>query len=115
MVGKLQFAIGFGAGYVCGARAGRARYEQIAALGRRLVHDPRVQATADKARQVVGVKAAEASAAATDRAAAAGTAVKQKATEATVAVKEKIQESSADDSRAATASDPSSRGTDASD
>ncbi|CAA9352146.1 MAG: hypothetical protein AVDCRST_MAG29-2321 [uncultured Nocardioidaceae bacterium] len=54
-------------GYVLGARAGRGRYEQIAAFSRRVWNDPRVQrATADmqdkatetvrKAAPVVGAK-----------------------------------------------------------
>ena len=30
MIGKLKWLVGFGAGYVLGARAGRERYDQIA-------------------------------------------------------------------------------------
>jgi hypothetical protein len=43
---KATFAIGFGAGYVLGARAGRERYDAIARGARRLMENPAVQETA---------------------------------------------------------------------
>ncbi len=43
---KATFLVGFGAGYVLGARAGRERYEAIARTTRRLLENPAVQETA---------------------------------------------------------------------
>jgi hypothetical protein len=43
MRSKAAFIVGTGLGYVLGTRAGRQRFETIAALGRRAWHDPRVQ------------------------------------------------------------------------
>lgn len=40
---KLSLSAAGAIGYVLGARAGRGRYEQIAAMARRVWHDPRVQ------------------------------------------------------------------------
>ncbi|TIC88468.1 YtxH domain-containing protein [Nocardioides sp. GY 10113] len=60
MPGKLYFLAGLGAGYVLGARAGRGRYEQIAAKAQGLWEDPRVQATAHRAERAVVRKANEA-------------------------------------------------------
>ncbi len=45
MRSKAAFIVGTGLGYVLGARAGRQRFEKIAALSRRAWQDPRVQAT----------------------------------------------------------------------
>jgi hypothetical protein len=45
MRAKAAFIVGTGLGYVLGARAGRQRFEKIAALSRRAWQDPRVQAT----------------------------------------------------------------------
>ena len=44
MRSKAAFIVGTGLGYVLGARAGRQRFETIAAAGRRGWQDPRVQA-----------------------------------------------------------------------
>lgn len=43
MRGKLVLIVGFGIGYVLGARAGRQRYEEIKRAVSRLWYDPRVQ------------------------------------------------------------------------
>ena len=56
MVGKLKWLVGFGAGYVLGARAGRERYDQIAGRAQELWSDPRVQEKAGQAQQVVKEK-----------------------------------------------------------
>jgi hypothetical protein len=40
VLGKLSFVAGFAAGYVVGTRAGRDRYEQIAALAQRAASSP---------------------------------------------------------------------------
>ena len=53
---KLTFAIGFGAGYVLGARAGTERYQQIENAWRRFVDTPAVQEAAG----VVGAQASQA-------------------------------------------------------
>jgi hypothetical protein len=60
MIGKLKWLVGFGAGYVLGARAGRERYDQIAGKAQELWRDPRVQAKADQAQQLVMEKADQA-------------------------------------------------------
>ena len=46
---KLPFLIGFGAGYVLGARAGRERYEQIRRAWSQAKDDPRLQSVAGMA------------------------------------------------------------------
>ena len=43
MIRKLTLAVGFGAGYVLGAKAGTQRYEQIVAKARELAGMPAVQ------------------------------------------------------------------------
>jgi hypothetical protein len=43
---KATFVIGFGAGYVLGARAGRDRYEALARGARRVMENPTVQGAA---------------------------------------------------------------------
>lgn len=62
MGGKLSLLIGFGAGYVLGARAGRARYDQIASKAQQVWHDPRVQERAGQAQHLVMDKAGSAGA-----------------------------------------------------
>lgn len=46
MPSKATFALGFAAGYVLGARAGRARYEQIRQATRSFMANPAVQSAA---------------------------------------------------------------------
>ena len=46
---KLSFLVGFGAGYVLGARAGRERYEQIRRAWEHAKDDPRLQGLAGMA------------------------------------------------------------------
>jgi hypothetical protein len=43
---KATFLVGFGVGYVLGAKAGRERYDAIARTTRRLLENPAVQETA---------------------------------------------------------------------
>jgi hypothetical protein len=43
---KMTFAVGFAAGYVLGAKAGRERYEQISRAVRGLSESPTVQSAA---------------------------------------------------------------------
>lgn len=82
---KIGFLLGLGAGYVLGARAGRQRYEQIAAKARKVVNDPRVQAKASQAQHLAQEKAGQAGSAVTDK-------VKEKAGEAGSAVTDKVKE-----------------------
>jgi hypothetical protein len=49
-MGKVSFALGLGAGYVLGARAGRARYEQIQHAAASLAEKPQVQEAVGKVR-----------------------------------------------------------------
>jgi SLT domain-containing protein len=60
MAGKLSLLVGFGAGYVLGARSGRERYDQIADKAQQLWRDPRVQERTGQARQVVQEKTSRA-------------------------------------------------------
>ena len=43
---KLSFLVGFGAGYVLGAKAGRGRYEQIKRAWEHAKDDPKLQSLA---------------------------------------------------------------------
>jgi len=52
---KLSMAVGFAAGYVLGARAGRQRYEQITQVAHKVWEHPTVQSAAG----VVGAQASE--------------------------------------------------------
>ena len=60
MAGKLKMLVGFGAGYVLGARAGRERYDQIAGKAQEWWRDPRIQEKAEQAQQVAKQKAGQA-------------------------------------------------------
>lgn len=75
MFGKLTIVAAGAAGYVLGARAGRERYEQIAAAAQRLWRNPKLQRTVDQAGEaakekapLVKEKATEAAHKATDKA-----------------------------------------------
>ncbi len=46
---KMSLLVGFGAGYVLGARAGRERYEQIRRTWSQAKEDPRLQEVAGMA------------------------------------------------------------------
>jgi hypothetical protein len=48
---RLGIAVGFAAGYVLGARAGRERYEELRRLWRGFVSDPRVRQAVHKGRE----------------------------------------------------------------
>jgi hypothetical protein len=50
---RMSLLVAAGAGYVLGARAGRERYEQIAATASRIKGNPKVQAAASKAQDTV--------------------------------------------------------------
>ena len=53
MVGMFRLMLGISIGYVLGAKAGRARYEQIAKVGRALRDSPATQALIDAGRNKV--------------------------------------------------------------
>jgi hypothetical protein len=54
---KRSFVLGFGVGYVLGARAGRQRYEQIVDLWNRVTGSPQVQGAADRTREAASAGA----------------------------------------------------------
>ena len=54
MRGRMGFLVGFGAGYVLGAKAGRGRYEQLRRLYENLVSSPTFREASGKARGAVG-------------------------------------------------------------
>jgi hypothetical protein len=72
---KLTLLLAVGIGYVLGARAGRARYDQIKKLAFKVKEDPRVQSAAstvaDTARQQAPVVADKVTSAASSAASAA--------------------------------------------
>ena len=51
---KATFLVGFAAGYVLGARAGRARYEQIREATRSFMANPAVQSTTSSLQHQAG-------------------------------------------------------------
>jgi hypothetical protein len=51
---RLGLVIGFGAGYVLGARAGRQRYEELRAYWNQLTGSPTVQRAAERTKEVAG-------------------------------------------------------------
>lgn len=54
MRGRLGFFVGFGAGYVLGAKAGRDRYEQLRRLYENLLASPAFQRTTGKVKNAAG-------------------------------------------------------------
>lgn len=54
MRGRLGVFIGFGAGYVLGAKAGRERYEQLSRLYDNLLNSRAFNKASGKAKQAVG-------------------------------------------------------------
>ena len=54
---KRSFVLGFGAGYILGARAGRQRYEQILDLWRQVSGSPSVQGAAEKTKEAASAGA----------------------------------------------------------
>ena len=64
---KLSLLAAAGVGYVLGARAGRQRYEQIAASARKVADHPKVQRVAHKAQDAASQQAAAAAGVAKDK------------------------------------------------
>jgi hypothetical protein len=56
VMGKLGMAVGAAVGYVLGAKAGRERYEQIAASARQLMEKPQVKRVMESAQGNLGVR-----------------------------------------------------------
>jgi hypothetical protein len=54
MRGRLGVLIGFGAGYVLGAKAGHERYEQLQRLYENLINSPAFREATGKAKEAVG-------------------------------------------------------------
>ena len=52
-MGKLKILLLIGIGYVLGAKAGRARYEQIKTRAQQFASNPKVQNAAEKAQETV--------------------------------------------------------------
>lgn len=76
---KLTLLTAAAAGYVLGARAGRERYEQIAAGARKVARNPKVQSAKQQTQSVAAEKAA-----------AAGSAAAEKAKQAAASVSDKV-------------------------
>jgi len=75
---KMSLLAAAGVGYVLGARAGRARYEQIANGARRFAGNPKVQAAAGKAQETVAQQAPVVASAVKDKATSAASSVQEK-------------------------------------
>ena len=90
---KLTLLAAGAAGYVLGARAGRERYEQIAAGARSFAGNPKVQAAKQQAQDTIS-----------EQAAAAGSVVAEKAKETASAAADKVRGSS--DSNGAHTAEP---------
>ncbi len=75
---KLGFLVGFGAGYVLGAKAGTERYEQLKRLYGNLISSPQFQQVGDKAREAVGTGFEQAKGAATEGASKVRDVVKER-------------------------------------
>jgi hypothetical protein len=65
--GSLGMALGAGAGYVLGTRAGHERYQQILEQARQLWQRPQVQDLATKGRDRLGMRVEQAAGSAGDR------------------------------------------------
>ena len=78
MRGRLGVMLGFGAGYVLGAKAGTERYEQLRRLYDNLMANPKVQEATGKAKDAVGSGLDQAKGAASTSVSKVSSAVKEK-------------------------------------
>jgi hypothetical protein len=78
MRGRLGIFIGFGAGYVLGAKAGRERYEQLSRLYENLLSSPAFSKASGKAKEAVGAGVHQAKDLATEGVSKVTEAVKEK-------------------------------------
>lgn len=67
MAGKFRMLVGFAAGYVLGAKAGRERYQQIMTQAKDLWERPEVQKMATKGRETLNQGAQRGAGAASDQ------------------------------------------------
>ena len=81
MRGRLGLLMGFGAGYVLGAKAGQERYEQLRRLYDNLVSSPTFQDATGKARAAAGSGLDQAKGLATEGASKVTEAVKERRTD----------------------------------
>ena len=75
---KLSLLVAAGAGYVLGARAGRQRYDQIAASARKVAGNPKVQRVAHRAQDAAAQQASVAAGVAKDKVTSAASAAADK-------------------------------------
>jgi hypothetical protein len=75
---KLTLLVAAGAGYVLGARAGRQRYDQIAATARKVAGNPKVQEVAHRAQDAAAHQAANAAGVAKDKVSSAASSAADK-------------------------------------
>jgi hypothetical protein len=75
---RLGLVIGFGAGYVLGARAGRQRYEELRAYWHQFMGSPTVHRAAERTKEVAGEGARKGLYAVQHGVEKAGTAVKDR-------------------------------------
>jgi len=80
---KLGFLVGFGAGYVLGAKAGTERYEQLKRLYENLLSSPQFQQASGKAKDAVGTGYVQAKGAASEGVSKVSTAVRERRAEDT--------------------------------
>lgn len=78
MRGRLGFFIGFGAGYVLGAKAGKERYDQLRRLYDNLVSSPAFQDATGKAKSAMGTGLEQAKGAATESVSKVSGAIKER-------------------------------------
>jgi hypothetical protein len=81
-MGKLGFMVGFGAGYVLGAKAGQERYEQLRRLYDNMLSSPQFKRASGKAKDAVETGYEQA---------------RDKATEGVSKVSEKVRDRKMDD------------------
>ena len=75
---KLSLLAAAGVGYVLGARAGRQRYDQIAATARKVADNPKVQRAAHRAQDAAAHQASAAAEAAKDKVSSAASSAADK-------------------------------------
>ncbi len=75
---KLLLLAAAGTGYVLGARAGRQRYDQIAATARKVADNPKVQRVAHRAQDAAAQQASAAAGVAKDKVSSAASSAADK-------------------------------------
>ncbi len=78
MRGRLGVFIGFGAGYVLGAKAGRERYEQLQRLYENVISSPAFQQATGRAKDAMGTGLGQAKDLATEGVSKVGDVVKER-------------------------------------